>query len=731
MHSAAPDGGIEVSVIIPSFRSRATIGTTLESILRQDFPHPLEIIVADSSDDGSADWIREHFPQVTVHHSSGRLLAGAARNMGAQQSSGRLLAFIDADAQAAPDWLSTLHKRLREDPQIVMVSAAIANANRENANARTLYWLEFSEFLPGQRSGFRTVLSSANLLIRREDFFAVKGFDTAFGMSEDLVLSVSIGRGLFLDTGTTIFHTHRTDWAHVQEHLYRLGLWSGRFRRTHSVRGSELATLPLLSFGLTPYRFWHVMRRVWRSERQRLALLAGVPRLLAGLWAWNRGFYSGIREQFAAPLQPARTLQAAQEGRVPLQNITARSSRMRRLSVCYAAPGQGLLATSGSTRNVLSVAEAMSQWADVTVAFRSIIDAIVPSGFRIVAIEEESKSSAEGARDDVAVRGLNPLTHAAYLRTVRRFARRAAGGYDVVFEKGWRFSGYLARAVHRHGTASALIENDVRYWNEPAGDVKSLVRFVAQRGTQWIAARCSRQIPLVIAETVELKDALIALRGVAPERIEVVGLGVDHKHFRPQDQARARAIAGIDPDVLVLLYVGGLDMYHDLGPLIEAMGRPPRPGAELHVVGDGALRRNYEADARRLGLRARFHGQVTHRDVPNFIAAADLCLAPYQPSRFYGGRITFSTLKIPEYMACGRPVASVPHGHILRLIEHEVSGFLLANEIDAWKALLQAMPPREHLAEMGRRAAVHVACLSWNDTAARYLDLGSRLVSHH
>jgi glycosyltransferase involved in cell wall biosynthesis len=729
MNSAMPDAGIEVSVIIPSFRSRATIAGTLESILSQEFAHPLEVIVADSSDDGTADWIREHFPRVTVCHSDSRLLAGAARNMGAQQSRGRLLAFIDADARAAPNWLSTLHRRLRDDPQIVMVSAAIANANPENANARALYWLEFSEFLPNQRPGFRALLSSANLLIRREDFFAVKGFDAAFGMSEDLVLSMSLGRGLFLDTETTISHTHRTDWAHVKEHLYRLGWWSGRFRRTHVVRGSGLARLPLLSFGLTPYRFWHVFRRVWRCEPQRLVVLTGVPRLVAGLWAWNRGFYNGIREKPATSFQPVAARRAAPAAEASLTGVVQQTSAPRRLSVCYAAPGQRLLATAGATRNVLSVAEAMGQWADVTVAFRSVIDPVTPAGFRIIAIEDESGPT--GSRDDVAVRGLNPLNHASYLRTVRRFATRAAAAYDVVFEKGWRFSGYLARAVQRQGIASALIENDVRYWNEPVSDLKSLVRFVAQWATQFIAAHCSRRIPLVIAETDELKDVLIALRGVAPSRIEIVELGVDHALFRPLDQARARGSAGIDPDALVLLYVGGLDIYHDLGPLIEAMGGRPQPGVELHVVGDGELRRRYEADARRLRVCARFHGQVRHHEVPSFIAAADLCLAPYQPSRFYGGRITFSTLKIPEYMACARPVASVPHGHILRLIEHEVTGFLLANEIDAWRALFQAMPPRVRLAEMGRRAATGVASLSWNETAARYLELGSHLAAHH
>ena len=133
----------------------------------------------------------------------------------------------------------------------------------------------------------------------------------------------------------------------------------------------------------------------------------------------------------------------------------------------------------------------------------------------------------------MTVRGLNPLTHARYLRTLRHFARRAAREYDIVFEKGWRFSGYLAHHVTLCGGLSALIENDVRYWNEPVRNLQALARFLAQRAAQSIAARCSRGVPLVIAETEELKEALVDLRGISPERIAVVELGVDHECSTP------------------------------------------------------------------------------------------------------------------------------------------------------------------------------------------------------
>jgi glycosyltransferase involved in cell wall biosynthesis len=285
--------GPDVSVVIPCFRSRDTIARTLESILQQDFTGTMEVLVADSSDDDTAQWIRQNFPNVTVHHSNTRLRPGPARNFGVAHSRGRFIAFIDADAQAASNWLTTLYRCLAEDSSIVMISAAVANANPQTDVSRTLYWLEFSDFLPRQSAHFCRSLSSSNLLIRRQDFLAVNGFNPEYGMSEDMVFSLAIGRGLYLETATHILHRHRTDWAQVKLHLRRLGYWSGRFRAKVAVSGSWLRRVPFVSFGLTPYRLFQVLRRLVRCRQRPWRDL---PKLVRGLWEWNHGFYRGIRQ---------------------------------------------------------------------------------------------------------------------------------------------------------------------------------------------------------------------------------------------------------------------------------------------------------------------------------------------------------------------------------------------------------------------------------------------------
>ena len=253
------------------------------------------------------------------------------------------------------------------------------------------------------------------------------------------------------------------------------------------------------------------------------------------------------------------------------------------------------------------------------------------------------------------------------------------------------------------------------------------MKYVAHILAQAVAANASRAAPMVIAETDELKSALVTCRKLQPGRVRVVPLGVDHSIFKPMNQGEARETLGIDKDAAVLLYVGGMDQYHDLSPLLQGL-QDCRPGnLEIHLVGDGNYRDHYESLCRDLPVKVIFYGQVEHPDVPRCLAAADLCAAPYDAAGFFHNLVAFSTLKIPEYMACARPVVSIPSGNIRKLIAHGVTGYLFDNTREAWSEFLGDMPDRSSLARMGEAAAPTVKSLTWTETARQYLRIGSEI----
>jgi glycosyltransferase involved in cell wall biosynthesis len=396
----------------------------------------------------------------------------------------------------------------------------------------------------------------------------------------------------------------------------------------------------------------------------------------------------------------------------------------QRLSICYAAPGHSLVPTSGTTRNILSLAEALSAWADVTVAFRDVPHPSVKPGPGLSLETIESDDRKPGPMvDDEATRGVNPLSHVAYMRKVSEFAKRTAGCFDLVLEKGWRLSGYLAYCVGAAGGAAAVVENDARCWTDSRTDPRTMLKWLLHCAAQQMAGHYSAKSLVVIAETEELRQQLHRVRHIPLEKIRVVPLGVNHNLFRPLDQQSARASVGIPLDKTILLYVGGMDKYHDLWPLLDALRGLTLPELELHIVGEGEYRGRYEAAAKRAKSRVVFHGRVSHERVPLYIAAGDLCLAPYCIEAFYDRTVSFSTLKIPEYMACARPVASIPSGEIKRLIQPGVSGFLFPNSTIGWRSFLYTCPDRDELGRMGEAARKAVENRSWEQTARGYMNV--------
>ncbi|MGH9341401.1 MAG: glycosyltransferase family 2 protein [Acidobacteriota bacterium] len=285
-----------VSVVVPCYQSRNTLASTLEAVLQQQTNFAFEMIVVESSGDGTGQWVSSKYPDVRVIEPGNRLLPGSARNVGAQQSRGEYLAFVDADAAPESEWLERLLAVLEQSEQIKLAGGAIENASHQSAAARILYWIEFSEFLPGLASGFRDHLSSSNLMVRRHDFLEAGGFDDVFGMAEDLIFSRHFRGAIYFEGSARIFHGHRASWNSVFHHLRQLGYWSGRYRSKFPAGGAWLRHVPLLAMGLPFWRVAQILRRIFKSNsKEGLLALLWLPGLLLGVFVWAGGFYRGLR----------------------------------------------------------------------------------------------------------------------------------------------------------------------------------------------------------------------------------------------------------------------------------------------------------------------------------------------------------------------------------------------------------------------------------------------------
>ena len=180
----------KVSVVIPTYNRRGTLGRALDSVLEQTHPVHEVIVVDDGSTDGTAAWLREQYPQVHVIEQSNQGVS-AARNHGIRVSSGQWLAFLDSDDAWLPKKLELQLKALDADPQMRLCHTEeiwIRNGRRVNQmkkHQKSGGWI-FERCLE------LCCISPSSALLKREVFEELGDFDESLPACEDYDLWLRI-----------------------------------------------------------------------------------------------------------------------------------------------------------------------------------------------------------------------------------------------------------------------------------------------------------------------------------------------------------------------------------------------------------------------------------------------------------------------------------------------------------------------------------------------------------
>lgn len=167
-----------------------------------------------------------------------------------------------------------------------------------------------------------------------------------------------------------------------------------------------------------------------------------------------------------------------------------------------------------------------------------------------------------------------------------------------------------------------------------------------------------------------------------------VSWGANAERFRPDvDPAPARARLGIAGRCTVV-YTGSFRAWHGIDTIIDAAARLD-DSWRFVLVGDGPERPALEARAAAAGAAGRivFTGAVAYDEVPGIVAAADACVAPFDPSLHPLSRergFTLDPLKVFEYLAAGKPTVTVRAGNIEGLFDDGVHLRMIApRDVDA------------------------------------------------
>lgn len=146
-------------------------------------------------------------------------------------------------------------------------------------------------------------------------------------------------------------------------------------------------------------------------------------------------------------------------------------------------------------------------------------------------------------------------------------------------------------------------------------------------------------------------------------KVRLVRWGVDVASLEGADGTAIRREVAPNGEAVVV-YTGSFAHWHGLDTLVEVAAAWAGPPVVFVLVGDGEdlPRVQKLAEDRGVGRRVRFVGRVPHDGIGPYIAAGDVCIAPYAPERhpiFRKHGMDRDPIKVLEYMALGKPTVTI------------------------------------------------------------------------
>jgi hypothetical protein len=261
---------VDVSVLIVNWNGQRVLHNCLASLHAGQQDVRLETIVVDNaSTDRSADIVPNEFPNVVLIRNEANRGFAAANNQAAERASGRYLFFLNNDTVVPPGTVGQLARYLDERPHVVAVGPKLMGEDglpqRSGRNLPTFGALMHRSVLPVRwthlyarqyrdyrhsfdpnLSGAVPQLAAAALLVRREAFAQIGGWDESFQFGvEDVDLCLRLAQ---LGAIHYLADAHVTHLGRVSSHLnrgwvlrsYQCG-YVKYFRKHHPSRVAPLA----------------------------------------------------------------------------------------------------------------------------------------------------------------------------------------------------------------------------------------------------------------------------------------------------------------------------------------------------------------------------------------------------------------------------------------------------------------------------------------------------------
>jgi glycosyltransferase involved in cell wall biosynthesis len=318
----------------------------------------------------------------------------------------------------------------------------------------------------------------------------------------------------------------------------------------------------------------------------------------------------------------------------------------------------------------------------------------------------------------------------AFVEELLKFQQQSGIKYSLVHTNYW-ISSWVGMELKKHQPLSQVHT----YHSLGAVKYKSIttIPMIASTrlGVEKTLLETADRVVATSPQEQEHMRSLVSTKG----NIDIIPCGTDIHRFGSIDKQAARASLGIDPDALMVFYVGRFDPRKGIETLVRAVGQSKLRGnknIQLVIGGgsrpgqsDGKERDRIEGIVAELGMSdfTSFPGRLGDDILPAYYAAADVCVVPshYEP---------FGLVAI-EAMASGTPVVASDVGGLQFTVIPEETGLLAPpkDEVAFAAAIDRILSNPEWRNQLGLAARERVEQkFSWDGVAHQLSDLYIKLL---
>lgn len=681
--------GPTISVVICAFTLERleTLGEAIESVRAQTRPTDEIVLVIDHADELLAE-SRSRWTNIRVVANREAPGLSGARNTGVDESSGDIVAFLDDDAVASPQWLGRLANAY-SDERVVGAGGAVHPRwleGRPRWFPAEFDWVVGCSHsgMPRERAAVRNLVG-ANMSFRRDALVEIGGFRRELGRigtipagCEETDLCIRLAERwpqteIVYDPPASVDHL-------VPPARGRLRYFTARC----SAEGRSKAILTRLvgsGPGLSSERSYvrrtlplGLLRSIRDTLRGDAAGAARAAMIAVGLFRTTVGYATGrglVRSPHRADIERAATDEDTRNG-------------LRILMVTPRSPlGQG-----GVERHVMEVGRRISA-----------------TGVRIEVLCAEPGGSpiAEQRRDGIVIRSVRawPAKGDSYLapRLWREIARARA---DLIHVQSYHTA--VAPLAMLRALTLGVPYVVTFHGGGHSSDLRNRLRRAQRRALRPLLARAERLIAVARFE-IDLYGRELDL---PREKFVLIPNGTDLT-FGDVD---ARDAPG---EPALLASVGRLERYKGHHRVISALPHvlEQQPDARLLVIGTGPYESALRSHAAELGVQQQVEFTSVQADDRNGMAALlrrvslVVLLSDFETH----------PLVALEAAAAGRPLLVADRGGLAELAEDGVARAVSPEE--APQVVAQAIV--EELTSPGKRPAPQLT--SWDDCAAALLEL--------